>query len=224
LTAHDGVRCAASEAVDLDGLLTVLEQEGLLLLSDGALPSVTSLVIGSPIHGSWWGHPLGNDIFRLVNALADQPNVLLMKLLSRKVTFVHRRLWPAVVAVGEARERWQMDGLDEPSRKLLDLLDDEGQLAWDDVPPLFLPDGRAFTRAVSDLEQRLLVHSTEVHTPSGAHARNIQTWRTWAAGTGPLPALPSVSQAKHQLETTLHELNERYAGSKRLPWQTRRST
>jgi hypothetical protein len=207
--------------MDLDGLLKVLELDRLLLLSDGALPSITSLVVGSPIHGSWWGHPRGGEIYRLMNALADEPNVLSMKLVSGKVTFVQRCLWRAVVAIGESREAWQMDGLDEHGRMLLEFVEQEGQLAWADVPPLFPLRGRAFTRAVRDLEQRLLIHTTEVHTASGAHARNLETWRTWAVRMGQVSPLPGVIEARHQLETTLHELNEHYAGRARLPWQSR---
>jgi hypothetical protein len=207
--------------MELEGLLKVLERDRLLLLSDGALPSITSLVVGSPIHGSWWGHPRGGEIYRLMNALADEPNVLLMKLVSGKVTFVHQCLWRAVVAIGESREPWQIDGLSEHARMLLEFVDQEGQLAWADVPPLFPLRGRAFISAVRDLEQRLLIHTTEVHTASGAHARNLETWRTWAVRLGPLSHLPEVNHARDQLETTLHELNERYAGRARLPWQTR---
>ena len=36
-----------------------LERIGLLLEHDKELPSVTLLVAGEPIRGSWWGHALG---------------------------------------------------------------------------------------------------------------------------------------------------------------------
>jgi ankyrin repeat protein len=37
-----------------------------LLEHDRELPSVTSIVAGEPISGSWWGHPLGHAIYDLL--------------------------------------------------------------------------------------------------------------------------------------------------------------
>ena len=59
--------------------------------------SATSLVVSEPLGGSWWGHPRGNEIYHLLNEVAEHPQVLMVKLVSAKVTFVHQRLWPAVV-------------------------------------------------------------------------------------------------------------------------------
>jgi hypothetical protein len=183
---------------------------------------LTSLVIGEPIRGSWWGHPLGNEIYHLYNDLADQPPVLIVKLVSAKVTFVHRRLWPAVVAVGEARAGWQVDGLTPAATNLLKMVDESGQLAWDDIPPFLPPNNSSATEAVRALEARLLVHTGEVHTPSGAHAKNIHTWRWWLSSVDPAARLPEVAEASQQLESVVEELNERYAAAGRLPWQAPR--
>jgi hypothetical protein len=54
-------------------------------------------VAGGPIRGSWWGHPKGHEIFRLAEAVANSGDVLVCKLIEGKVTWVHRRLWPALV-------------------------------------------------------------------------------------------------------------------------------
>jgi hypothetical protein len=53
-------------------------------------------VAGGPIKGSWWGHPKGQEIFRLAEAVEDSGDVLVCKLIEGKVTYVHRRLWPAL--------------------------------------------------------------------------------------------------------------------------------
>jgi hypothetical protein len=206
--------------IDLKTVAAVLKRDGLLLLSDPVLPSLTSLVIGGPIHGSWWGHPLGNEVYHLLNMLADHPEVLMVKLISAKVTFVHRRLWPAVVAVGQARARWQLDGLTPAATYLLNMVDESGRLAWDDIPPFLPPDNRSATESVRALEARLLVHATEVHTPSGAHAKNLDTWPSWLSQVDPVAALPDLAEASTRLESTLAELNERHAAQGRLPWQT----
>jgi hypothetical protein len=204
--------------MDRSALLTVLERDGVLLVSDPLLPSVTSLVVGASIGGSWWGHPRGNEIYHLVNQLAEHPHVLMVKLVSAKVTFVHRRLWPAVVGVGQSRADWQLDGLTQASKFLLRLVDESGRLAWDDIPPFLPPDHHRASESVRALDTRLLVHATEVHTASGAHARNLETWPSWIARVDPHAQLPNVTDAQRQLESVMDTLNSRYGAAGRLPW------
>ncbi|MFQ5789315.1 MAG: hypothetical protein ACE5JI_02455 [Acidobacteriota bacterium] len=85
-------------------ILAALEESGLLLLSDVVLPSAVGLVGGGPVRGSWWAHPCAHEIFRLTRQLEHHPDVTVAKLLSGKVLYVHRSLWPALVAVGSARD------------------------------------------------------------------------------------------------------------------------
>jgi len=63
----------------------------------GPVPSLAEAVAGERIRGSWWGHPKGQEIFLAAEAVCDSPDVLVCKLVDGKVTFVHRRLWPALV-------------------------------------------------------------------------------------------------------------------------------
>jgi hypothetical protein len=207
--------------VDRQELLAALDRDGVLLLSDAALPSIASLVAGGPVRGSWWGHARGGEIFRLVNQLADDDDVLVAKLIAGKVTFVHRRLWPAMVAVGQARDAWQMDGLSPSALVLLRMVDETGRLAWDDVPPFLPPAGQAARDTVRDVEMRLLIHTVEVHTESGAHARNLETWPAWAASRGLTPPFPDAAEARARVDALVSGLNERYGAAARLPWQTR---
>ncbi len=204
--------------MDITDLLAILQRDGLMLMSDSSLPSLVALVAGGPIGGSWWGHPRGGEIYHLANQLADQPDVLLVKLVSGKKTFVHRRLWPAVVAVGQARERWQLDGLSEAPLALLAALDDAGWLAWDEVLPLLRPYAGRPTESVNALDARVLIHTSEVHTPSGAHARNLETWSALAKRVGIDAALPEVAEARRQLETTFAEIAGDRVMVARLPW------
>jgi hypothetical protein len=81
--------------IDLDALL---EEQGVLLESaHGPIPNVAQLVAGERIAGSWWGHPAHHEIFEAINQLADSPDVARMRLVTNKVTLVHRRLWPALL-------------------------------------------------------------------------------------------------------------------------------
>ena len=87
-----------------DDVIAALRKAGLILTQDKVLPSVVSIVTGATPRGSWWSHPKGRQVFAVLTQLADDEDVVLTKLLDGKDTFVHRRLWPALLAVGSARE------------------------------------------------------------------------------------------------------------------------
>src|SRR6266851_9298228 len=78
--------------------LAFVEKHGVVLqAARGPVPSFAEFVAGERIRGSWWGHPKGHEIFRLTEAVIDSGQVLVCKLIDGKVTYVHRRLWPALV-------------------------------------------------------------------------------------------------------------------------------
>jgi hypothetical protein len=88
--------------------LAFVAKHGVVLASArGPVPSVAETIAGEPIRGSWWAHPRGQEIFRALSAIDDSPDVLCFKLVGAKVTFVHRRLWPALVRLADeiGRER-----------------------------------------------------------------------------------------------------------------------
>jgi hypothetical protein len=62
----------------------------------GPVPSVAEAVAGQPIIGSWWAHPRGKAIFAALSEIDDAEDVRCFKLVDGKVTFVHRRMWPAL--------------------------------------------------------------------------------------------------------------------------------
>jgi len=73
-------------------------RHGVVLASGkGRVPNLAEAIAGEPIRGGWWGHPKGRDIFRALGALDDSPDVICLRLVERKITYVHRRLWPALV-------------------------------------------------------------------------------------------------------------------------------
>jgi hypothetical protein len=75
-----------------DDVFEEVREHGLLLESDRKLQSVSGLVLGTSIKGSWWGHPKGRAIWRITEQLADHPDLMVLKLVGGKVTYVHRRL------------------------------------------------------------------------------------------------------------------------------------
>jgi hypothetical protein len=86
-----------------------VERHGVVLqAAHGALPNLAEVIAGERIRGSWWGHPKGRQIFRIAEAVCDSPDVLVCKLVQGKVTYVHRRLWPALVKLAPRFERIQL--------------------------------------------------------------------------------------------------------------------
>ena len=103
--------------VDL-GMLHDVEAElarlGLLLQHDQTLPSVTARVAGAPIAGSWWGHARGSEIYDLLVAFEAGAGALAAKLVNGKVTFVHERLWSALLTLVTSPRIIEGAGLSAP--------------------------------------------------------------------------------------------------------------
>ena len=189
-------------------LLDRLQEFDLLLDADPKFPSVTGFVAGDNVRGSWWAHPQSHEMFSLACQLHDHPDVLLVKLISGKVTLVHRPLWPAVFTVGTAREPWQLDEWSKQAKALLKKVDKETQISSSGDP-------------VRELEVRLLVHSESVHTESGSHTKELQTWKSWAQQVNLGNVKLSSSEAKAQLEAVVAHLNKQFNAAGRLPWKRR---
>src|SRR5207247_4003606 len=78
--------------------LAFVEKHGVVLeAARSSIPNLAEAVAGERIRGSWWGHPKGREIFHAAEAVSESPEVLVCKLVDGKVTYVHRRLWPALV-------------------------------------------------------------------------------------------------------------------------------
>jgi hypothetical protein len=78
-----------------------VEKHGIVLASaKGPVPNVAEAVAGEPIVGSWWAHEKGKAIFAALSEIDDSPDVRCFKLVDGKVTFAHRKVWPALVRLG----------------------------------------------------------------------------------------------------------------------------
>ena len=71
----------------------------------GPVPNLAEAIAGEPIRGSWWGHPKSRQMYWVFEAVCDSGQVLVCRLVGGKVTFVHRRLWPALVRLGSRLPR-----------------------------------------------------------------------------------------------------------------------
>ncbi len=217
MKARDRV-AATAEAVAgaVDRIRDMLRTQPVLMQHDAALPSVTTAIAGGSIAGSWWGHPSGSLIYKVLDDLDDE--VAWPKLVRGKVTLVHRHLWPALIAVGRSEDAWQTHGMPGEARDLLSRVKEAGFTRTDRLRES--GDGRVVGRAVDQLEKRLLVMSTQVHTADGKHARELSTWQRWQQRVGLAGAtLPGVAEAQRAFEAAIASwpTGER-AAAPLLPW------
>jgi hypothetical protein len=85
-----------------DEAIAFVQKHGIVLASaKGPVPRLTEAIAGEPIKGSWWSHPKSHQIFAVFQAVTDSEDVLVCRLVNGKITFVHRRLWPALARVAE---------------------------------------------------------------------------------------------------------------------------
>ena len=78
--------------------LAFVRKQGVVLESArGPVPSLAEAVAGERIRGGWWSHPSSHLIFEITRAVRDSERVLVCRAVQGKVTYVHERLWPALV-------------------------------------------------------------------------------------------------------------------------------
>jgi hypothetical protein len=83
-------------------VFALLKREGVLLeSSQGPVPNLVEFIAGEPVKGNWWSHPQSHSIFALTRSVRDSPDVLTCRAVNGKVTFVHRRVWPALVRLAK---------------------------------------------------------------------------------------------------------------------------
>jgi hypothetical protein len=80
--------------------LAFVRKHGVVLEAGrGPVVSFADAVAGRPIRGSWWGHPKGREIFALTRAVRHSKDICVCRIVGGKITYVHRRLWPALVRI-----------------------------------------------------------------------------------------------------------------------------
>jgi hypothetical protein len=187
LHTRESAASEAAGAAHAQACLAYLAQHGLLMKADARLPSVTTMIAGEAVRGSWWAHPLAHAIFFALRDLARHRDVLLIKLIAGKDTFIHRRLWPEVLAIALANEPWQTRQLHPEATLLLKRVESTGGIECEGP-------------AARMLESRLLVHGQQLHSHEGRHSKRLETWQQWAARADlALDDLPAASAAKGTL-------------------------
>jgi len=78
--------------------LAFVRKHGVVLeTAHGPVPTLSDAIAGEPVRGSWWSHSKSHEIFAVTRAVRGSGDVLVCRAVKGKVTFVHRRLWPALV-------------------------------------------------------------------------------------------------------------------------------
>jgi len=195
-----------------DALAEVVEafiRHKLLLLSDAAFPNVVQIVTNETVSGSWWGHPMGKVIYAVCGRLEDRDDALILKLISKKVTFVERDLWASVVSLGEAKLDWQLKKLQTSCRDLLSRVEE--------AETFYVLANATERKCAKELEVRLLCISRDEHTPTGAHRKILIGWRQWRIQNN-FREKKDIAAAALELETRLSALNSKFRGSGTFPW------
>jgi hypothetical protein len=193
----------ASRKRAVESVFAALEQHGLLLKQDKSIPSVVGIVTGESLRTSWWSHPKSHLIFSVLEILADDPRILLTKLLDRKDTLVHSALWPALLAAASAREAWQLQGLSASAAGLLNRIERSASGVRTTGP------------VAKELQNRLLATAHEIHTASGRHELLLESWPTWSDRVQ-CKALEHSADGRRALEQAAASLG---APLKVLPWR-----
>jgi len=91
-----------------------IARHGVVLESAKAsVPNLADTVAGESIQGSYWGHPMGDEIFILTRAVRSSEEVLVCRLVDGKVTYVHRRLWPSIFRLRNSFDQEHLGALHE---------------------------------------------------------------------------------------------------------------
>jgi hypothetical protein len=78
--------------------MAFVKANGVVLESGrGPVPNLAEAIAGEPIRGSWWAHPKAKTIYVCSRAIRESADVMVCRLVGGKVTYVHRRVWPALV-------------------------------------------------------------------------------------------------------------------------------
>jgi len=91
-----GVICGEMKT-SFEEALSFVERNGIVLESaHGRVPTFADFVAGERVT-RWWSHPKSKLIFALTRAIRDSTDVLTCRFIDGKITYIHRRLWPALV-------------------------------------------------------------------------------------------------------------------------------
>ena len=109
-----------------------------------------------------------------------------------------------------------MGGLPRTSQALLRRVEREGEL---DPSQIAQAGVRTPASAIKELERRLLIHTEEVHTAKGAHARHLESWDRWQERVGWSGPTVTTRIGRERILEAVRSVCRASGGSCRLPWE-----
>lgn len=146
----------------ISNIVKLLRVKGAMLQSE-----IVNVLLGETITGSWWSHPNARHAYNFLETLAEHKDIYRGRLIEGKVTFIHRRLWKYLIAVGLSKEAWQLRALTVDTTNLLCEIEQNNAV---------ISQGKD----AKSLAERLLVAISEIHTETGKHALLLEAWQEWA--------------------------------------------
>jgi hypothetical protein len=160
----------------------------------GDVPSLAHEIVNGPIKGSWWSHPKGKLIFALATHVTESGEVLAVKLIEGKTTWVHRDLWAPLMRVvldGGWRAP-RLASLPPAAKRLSAEVEREREVHEADA------------KATKALEESVLALVVSEHTERGHHAKVLTSWAHWAKEHGVKPAAGSLEEALAAIREAAH--------------------
>jgi hypothetical protein len=92
-----------AEILTLTKALAFIQRHGVVSESvrRAEIPSLAEAICGEPIRGNWWSHLRSREIFAITRGVREAPRILVCRLVDGKVSYVHERLWPALVRAAD---------------------------------------------------------------------------------------------------------------------------
>jgi len=98
----------------IEEAMKIIKGHGVVLeAAKGPVPNLAEIVAGERIRGNWWGHPQGHQIFLVTRSIREMKDVLVCRLVEGKITYVHRRLWPALARLADHFEKERLAAIRE---------------------------------------------------------------------------------------------------------------
>ena len=133
----------------LDEARDFIESHGIVLESaNGPVPSLAAEIAGERFRGSWWSHPKGEQIWAVTRRLRQSEEILVCRLIEGKVTYVHRRLWLALVRLASRLPEERVAAIREVHTKRgHNIVEETPFPAW--VPPSVLVEAESLSVAAA---------------------------------------------------------------------------
>lgn len=208
----------AIEKKEFARVMTELEAKRVLLEFDNFFPSIVNIIAKEPIKGSWWGHAKGKIIYNVANEVEDHSDVLKLKLVAGKSTYVHRLLWDALFSILTQPISRQVNSLSPGAKKLLSHLQKKACLRADEI------DQANVTAFIKELDLALLIRTESIHTDSGKHIKQMETWSHFLTRRGICFSATPVALAKEKIESAVASVTGNCDKPYLLPWQLKKNS